>query len=798
MPYPNPHRVSTQPPLFPSPNARLGRALPFLLFFLLVLAVYADPLFSHRNFAGRDLLGYHLPMEKAVHDAYRRGRLPVWMPEISGGRPLLANPNIGAFYPLRPLLALLPFPLAVRIHPLLHWVLAGAGTIVLLRSIGASRPAAWVAAVTYAFSGVSISEVFYTNLLPGLMLLPWIVWCVQRPAASGARKALGLSLLYALLFLSGDVFLAGVALLCSLLWVALETDVAERRAALVWLAAAVVLAVLLAAPQIVATALWIGETHRGVTGMKLAEAVRYSLSPFRLLELLVPYFFGPTWAAEPKATWAMPVFGSLVIGFFATLYSGAFASMALLAAGRLRATGARFARVLFGVGLAISVLPGFLPSRWSLLTSPVPLRYPEKFAVVLVLAMAILSGLAFDSFRRSPGRMHWRIGVGAWLALAAAAAVSFPRSTGQIAVRIVGADLSFAEAAAEHLPGALAEAGLLWMTAVLCLEVLRRSSRAAVVLALALITVCPIAANRRIARTFRQEDVLAPTAFARAIERLDPSGNYRALGESPYIAPSRFENMQLGSDVGFTEFARRSWLYYTQALWNRGTVFNYDFDAGDLSRVESLRKLSARADEFAHPEAFFAGVSLRFGIRFPDQTPVPGFRRFGGNFLQDWDENPEALPDIRLIQNWRETPGSLAALAELPGLTRGEVVLETGTRRRGSARPGQVRIVERSPERLRLETDCSDPGWLFVLRAFWTYRSVLLDGRPVSVVPAQLAFSAMAVPAGRHRIDWREEVPGGEVSRWGPVLFGLVAAAALLRERRRSDSQSGGPGGESR
>ncbi len=95
----------------------IRRALPGVLLVLLIGAVYSDPLFFRRNFAGRDLLAYNLPMEKAVHDAYGRGRLPVWMPEISGGRPLLPNPNIGALYPVRPLLALVPFPLAMRIFP---------------------------------------------------------------------------------------------------------------------------------------------------------------------------------------------------------------------------------------------------------------------------------------------------------------------------------------------------------------------------------------------------------------------------------------------------------------------------------------------------------------------------------------------------------------------------------------------------------------------------------------------------------------------------------------------------------
>ena len=56
-------------------------------------------------------------------------------------------------------------------------------------------------------------------------------------------------------------------------------------------------------------------------------------------------------------------------------------------------------------------------------------------------------------------------------------------------------------------------------------------------------------------------------------------------------------------------------------------------------------------------------------------------------------------------------------------------------------------------------------------------------------VPAQIAFSAIAIPEGEHVVDWREGVPGWEVSRLGPVLFVLAVAGLLLRDRRRRASR---------
>ncbi len=151
--------------------------------------------------------------------------------------------------------------------------------------------------------------------------------------------------------------------------------------------------------------------------------------------------------------------------------------------------------------------------------------------------------------------------------------------------------------------------------------------------------------------------------------------------------------------------------------------------------------------------------------------------------MMDWDEHENAYPDIRLLTSWREEESAVAALKVVPRLASGEIVIESGASGARSARPGRLRILEKSPERLRIEAEALDPTWLFVLRGFWNYRAILVDGRPVEDAPAQLAFSAVRVPAGRHTIEWRELVPGLAVSRWGPALF-LVAGAVLLAYRR--------------
>ena len=323
------------------------------------------------------------------------------------------------------------------------------------------------------------------------------------------------------------------------------------------------------------------------------------------------------------------------------------------------------------------------------------------------------------------------------------------------------------------------------MATVIGLDLLERGGRLASGCCLLLLTLVPVCANRPIASTFREEEVFAPRPFDRFLRKKDPEGSYRTVGESLFRAPSKLELAHLSADPGGLEVAIRNWDKYSHMLWGRGTVLQGDFDHGDLSRLESLRVLGYRASTFLDSGPFFGALALRWGVRYRDQVSLGGFEKIGSLGLQEWDENPRARPDVRLLEKWREAPSSLQAVRALPRQDDGEVVLETEVSRAGAARGGQVRILEKTPEKLTVEAEAADPTWLFVLRGFWPYRRVSVDGLAVEPVPAQIAFSAVPVPAGRHRVEWEETIPGAEVSRWGPVVSVLAAAGLLIRDRRR-------------
>src|SRR5205085_5675357 len=123
----------------------------------------------------------------------------------------------------------------------------------------------------------------------------------------------------------GDPFTIAMAGAACIAWIALETPPEQRRRETARLGAALLIAVLAAAPQIVASALWAPLTNRAVAGLPLNVAAGFSVAPWRLLELVVPYPFGATWSLDPYDVWARAGLRT----FFSSLFCGGLAVLAV-------------------------------------------------------------------------------------------------------------------------------------------------------------------------------------------------------------------------------------------------------------------------------------------------------------------------------------------------------------------------------------------------------------------------------------------------------------------------------------
>jgi hypothetical protein len=552
-----------------TPSAGRPRpALLVLLFVALVVALYASPLLVRRNFSGRDLIAYNLPMEKSIHDAYALGRLPVWTPEISGGRPLAPNPNAGALYPVRALLSPLPFPLAARIQPVLHWAAAGVGVLALLLCLDRSRAAAWIGAVTYVFSGVVVSEAFFPHIQPGMALLPWILWAVARPAAAPWHRLLPIGALFALDFLGADIFTCAIAIGSAALWIAIESDRATRLRGLGTLAVR-------GRPRRARR----GAADRRDRPLDSADQPRGARD-----EALGRRLFLDPPAAAARARDPVPVRARLgddardPVGLAALPRPGhGDLRHALLRRVRrdrdrrvLEAPGARRAvrpRPAAGVARPLGAARPRADRLGRRHPSPLPLRNPRSWPWPWCSRSR--------SWRRSAwtptGRARAVRRAGRWpSARCSRSRRSSPRRRPRRRRARRPRDRRQSRrrrrARAASLPLALAEAGLLWMASVVAIDLLGRPGRGAFAAAVLLLTAVPIEANRRIARSFREDAVFGQTAFARLMEKKDPAGEYRTLGEAFFLGTSPLSEAAADSTLLYSDSSRRAWTHNAPVL----------------------------------------------------------------------------------------------------------------------------------------------------------------------------------------------------------------------------------------
>lgn len=225
-----------------------------------------------------DLYNIYVP---AHTFAYRSPRLwPAWNPYQLAGTPFLANYNVGFFYPPNLLSAVLPVNQAIGYGSALHVGLAGVLTLLAANALALSPPAATLSAIGFMLSSFFLIERIHPSYLAGLAWIPGVFLAAgllaARPTAwSGVR----LGIILALQIVAGHAQIVCYELYVLLLLAAIHLGGQFGRSAqsisrtAAALAIAAVVAVLLAAVQLLPTLEVLGRAVRGVQGLSLEQTM---------------------------------------------------------------------------------------------------------------------------------------------------------------------------------------------------------------------------------------------------------------------------------------------------------------------------------------------------------------------------------------------------------------------------------------------------------------------------------------------------------------------------------------------
>lgn len=390
-----------------------SRLALIILVAALVLLFFNKMAFSNLILARGDTFLYFYPYWDAAADALRNGRVPLWNPAIFMGAPLLANSQVGFFYPLNwPVWWLLPTPYAVSASIVLHLMIAGWGAYLAgRRALSLSRAAAMLTVVLFALGGYMTAQVEHINQLQGLAWLPWFLVALsgKRLAASDWRRVLrqatAVALLFSLQLLAGHTqtaFITGVGVV--VYWVATgHSPLASGRSHFTFyvlrflpLLIAVLLAGLLTAVQLLPT-LELTQYSSRQGGLAVNEVLSFSLHPLLLGRSLLPSY-GQSLFTEYVAFLPLTALLLAAVGGWQWRKRPMVRAVVLVTAVAFLLALGRFTPIYW----LLARLPGFDL-----------FRVPARWLVWYALGMALLAGQGWDVVRDywCASATEWRVGL---------------------------------------------------------------------------------------------------------------------------------------------------------------------------------------------------------------------------------------------------------------------------------------------------------------------------------------------------------------------------------------------------
>jgi hypothetical protein len=164
-------------------------------------------------------------------------------------------------------------------------------------------------------------------------------------------------------------------------------------------------------------------------------------------------------------------------------------------------------------------------------------------------------------------------------------------------------------------------------------------------------------------------------------------------------------------------------------------------------------------------------------------------------------EFPAALPRVMLLQNYAVVPDAKAIIDSISlrhrDVSAGTWLLEDPKLRLGPVAGGRADIVSYGLNRVTIDVDTPGPALLRLADLWYPDWKAYVDGGRTPVLRADYLLRAVAVPAGRHRVEFRYEsaaVRNGLVLSLASLLVVLAAFAVSWWLGRRPRAAAPGEG----
>ena len=725
------------------------------------------------NFYHSDSVFVFHPDQLFAREQIRSFDLPVWNPLTGAGQPLLAQQQTAPLYPGTLLTFLLPYWESLGLVALIKLVLAALGTYLLGRAFGLARPAALLSGIAFTFGTYMVSWLEHPHS-NAYILLPWLLLLVERVMRRGRPgDALALGGVGGLALLAGHPQSALISALPAIglaVWLLADRpgrDAPSRGRAVALLAGATLLSLLVGAVMLLPFAEVLTQAYNSDRGGGTAE-----------WRVLYGMFFPEFWGRPDKFL----IDGGPLNYPERTAYVG-MVPLALAAAGLVARRPSRAQVFVLVVGIA-SFLAVVDTPLWSGFVREVPGLASialTRLMIVVSFCAAMLAGFGLQRLLDGDVRERKRM-LAAFVGFALLAPGFWALQQGVPFGELGAALRELPELGVEpRLPevvqmSAVLRWGVLALLGTALLALAIRSPRfvpwlavAAIVIAAAELVTLNRGYNPAVDKSLVEPRVPGSVSF---VQRSQGAGRMAADAETfgPNVASRYWIRDARTHGLPVIERYSSLWL----ALGGSG-----------------FQRTTLRPDAAAAPRALdLLGVTHVFS---PALAASPGapveFEGEGGPVVG----NPDALPRAYVAYGWRSVDDAATAAAELalrePGAVQNEPLVE-GLGGRTSDAPATPALITRDEStEVSVELEAERPGLLLLHDNYYPGWRAYVDGEQADVHPANVAFRAVEVPAGRHEVRFAYEPAsvrvGAVLSALGLLALAGGVVALVLRRRRR-------------
>ena len=645
--------------------------------------------FDPRNIYWGDLVFQH-----------QSGIFSLWNPFDRAGFPTYADPQPGMLYPLNWPFALwgdlagsLP-PWSISVKILGHWIFGAVGMHLLMRRLGSSEQSAYLGGMLFSFTSPKL-RYGGSTINWSVAWLPWVLlalhWFCEKPSV---RRAIVLGSSVAMILLSGA---PTVVLYCTLIAVPLGIYWLRGRlkSSLPQLAIAAGVSLLWVLPVVLSNAELLPLTVR--QSRDFAFIADSGFTPGHLLSFAVPRLGG-----ENPYVGFMPL---VAIGLAVAL-TGRKRAFVLLGVGGL------------GIALAFGWHSGFMPAAASALPPFTFFRRAHRYLYLTSLAIAVLAALGLSGAlslscpdrKKALARAVTWVGAMATFALGIAYLVSV----------VMSDKLATAKNAGFGLAVLSAGVGTWLLRSVVYYEGRRQQAYAWIIVAVVALDLWT--ANSKVV-----EVGLTPPPVMAHDQKLAELGDIKLNWR---IYDRQYLKFRPGTRHGVRDFG------------------GYEDDPLALSRyVELLEASKKRPTLLGHANVRY----LLEGSSVRDPLRKRGFSKVRGGIY----ELPDVAPSVMYVPRPEVVQTQDEALAALRKLVPGHGAVVEGPA--PPAAPTQANITagvitELEPHRVVAEIDTPGPGLIVVAEAFYPAWRATVNGQPVTMQPANLAFRGIPVASGGHHV----------------------------------------------